>query len=338
MHSAFIMMIADAVLWKVKKIFYSTTVCDQILSIAGSSTKIFSTIMIYSGGFKNYLIIWDISSSSMSAYLLTKSSNTVRYLNENVYLQLGYTTPVIAALAFNPDYISYETSYMTLDTSIFSFTQDDSKYSPSTSTGSFTTSKTGTFSSKTITPSTLTLASSSSTFANALAIWSSYTISMSQKETKSEIIPVTCSTSKYTLSDITLGSYNGMSKQGWMSFDTSTNTLSMTAPESTFDHTYYFSINRQVTSPFTKVYTENITVYVKGSDVCLGIGIENTGGWVVVLILIFGSSLAGSILVMAGVAYIFKWWDHKKKLNEMTREVMNVEPVADEHEPVQRMV
>ena len=171
---------------------------------------------------------------------------------------------------------------------------------------------------------------------NLVSIWSSYTYSLKAKETKSTTVPVTCTSGSYTIGDISLGSYNGMSIQSWMSFDSSTNSLSISAPDIDSDSTYYFSINRNLISPFAKTYTQVVTVNVEGTgDYWIGIGIKNTGGCIVVLILLFGAIFYCAILSMLAYVYIKARIARAKKLREMTREVMEAQPVANEHEPVQ---
>ena len=91
-----------------------------------------------------------------------------------------------------------------------------------------------------------------------------------------------------------------------------------------------------MTSPFSNSYSRTISVKVSDSsssgDECIGLGIENTGGCVVTLIIIFKVALIVPILVMAGVAKWIDKYKRKQTLREMEYDVRNNCPVADEHE------
>ena len=286
-----------------KKKIISYSPFSGIYSMDGSSTYIFIDAL-YPGSNK-YLLIYSISSGIMSTYKLAKTSYSVGSYDGYGYVHLIFDNPQFSAIKVKPDYVPFASKYFTDVSSSMTFVDDSSLYTPSLSSGTISTKTAGTLTTSTVSSSTLTIIKDSTSYTNLVSIWSSYTYSLKAKEIKSTTVPVTCTSGSYTIGDISLGSYNGMSIQSWMSFDSSTNSLSISAPDIDSDSTYYFSINRNLISPFAKTYTQVVTVNVEGTgDYWIGIGIKNTGGCIVVLILLFGAIFYCAILSMLAYVYI----------------------------------
>ena len=121
--------------------------------------------------------------------------------------------------------------------------------------------------------------------------------------------------------------------------------MSITAPAVTTDTTTVIIISNALTSPFTQSYSKEITIKVKASsqtnastatsgDVCIGIGIDNTGGCVVTLIVIFGAVLGVSIFSMIAIAWAYKKVQRCLLRKHLEKEIKNLEPVANEFDPI----